>query len=103
MNSIVIVAGSILLIKTETINNNPVCQQIREEDKDPVYKFLESRLTCARVREFNSKPPPVETFEDFTAPMNLTKPEEKLTDKLLTKPHTNIYLLKKTGKPFCSC
>lgn len=32
--------------------------QIREEDKDPVYKYFESMMTCARVREFNSKPPP---------------------------------------------
>ncbi|KAM9355013.1 uncharacterized protein mgab [Pholidichthys leucotaenia] len=33
-------------------------QPIREEDKDPVYKFFESLMTCARVREFNRKPPP---------------------------------------------
>ncbi|XP_077366712.1 MAX gene-associated protein isoform X2 [Festucalex cinctus] len=32
-------------------------QLIREEDKDPVYKYLESFLTCARVRPYNSKPP----------------------------------------------
>lgn len=32
--------------------------QLREEDKDPVYKYFESMMTCARVREFNSKPPP---------------------------------------------
>ncbi|XP_072539494.1 uncharacterized protein mgab [Salminus brasiliensis] len=32
--------------------------QIREEDKDPVYLFFESRMTCARVREYNSNPPP---------------------------------------------
>ncbi|XP_068197812.1 MAX gene-associated protein [Antennarius striatus] len=36
---------------------------IREEDKDPVYKYLESKMTCARVREFNSKPPPEVTLE----------------------------------------
>ncbi|KAL0967708.1 hypothetical protein UPYG_G00255840 [Umbra pygmaea] len=29
-----------------------------EQDKDPVYKYFESMMTCARVREFNSKPPP---------------------------------------------
>ncbi|XP_024146356.1 MAX gene-associated protein, partial [Oryzias melastigma] len=37
--------------------------EIREEDKDPVYKFLESKLTCARVRELNSKPPPQMSLE----------------------------------------
>ncbi|KAM9779041.1 MAX gene-associated protein isoform 4-T6 [Syngnathus typhle] len=35
----------------------PPSQQIQEEEKDPVYKYLESFLTCARVRAFNSKPP----------------------------------------------
>ncbi|XP_061668117.1 MAX gene-associated protein isoform X2 [Syngnathoides biaculeatus] len=30
-------------------------QQMKEEDKDPVYKYLESFMTCARVRAFNSK------------------------------------------------
>ncbi|XP_028997269.1 MAX gene-associated protein-like isoform X2 [Betta splendens] len=34
-------------------------QPMREEDKDPVYRYLESMMTCARVRQFNSKPPPV--------------------------------------------
>lgn len=33
--------------------------QIREEDKGPVYRYFESMMTCARVREFNSKPPAV--------------------------------------------
>ncbi|XP_066533267.1 MAX gene-associated protein isoform X2 [Hoplias malabaricus] len=32
--------------------------QIREEDKDPVYIYFESMMTCARVREYNSNPPP---------------------------------------------
>ncbi|XP_008283703.1 MAX gene-associated protein, partial [Stegastes partitus] len=36
---------------------------IREEDKDPVYKYLESMMTCARVRAFDSKPPPEVTME----------------------------------------
>ncbi|KAM6915112.1 MAX gene-associated protein [Xenentodon cancila] len=51
-------------------------QQIREEDKDPVYKYLESLMTCARVREFNSKPPPVMTLDtkisDFISALNNT-------------------------------
>lgn len=32
--------------------------QVREEDKDPVYLYFESMMTCARVREYNSNPPP---------------------------------------------
>ncbi|XP_022050114.2 MAX gene-associated protein [Acanthochromis polyacanthus] len=36
----------------------PIC-----EEKDPVYKYLESMMTCARVRAFNSKPPPEVTME----------------------------------------
>lgn len=31
---------------------------MREEDKDPVYLYFESMMTCARVREYNSNPPP---------------------------------------------
>ncbi|XP_077443255.1 MAX gene-associated protein [Stigmatopora argus] len=38
-------------------HRTPLTHPIREEDKDPVYKYLESFLTCARVRAFNSKPP----------------------------------------------
>ncbi|KAL7389187.1 hypothetical protein ABVT39_028064 [Epinephelus coioides] len=38
-------------------------QPIREEDKDPVYKYLESLMTCARIREFTSKPPDEVTIE----------------------------------------
>ncbi|XP_047243375.1 uncharacterized protein magl isoform X2 [Girardinichthys multiradiatus] len=53
---------------------------IREEDKDPVYKYLESKMTCARVREFNSLPPPVVTLgtalfhqKDKPTPQNVVK------------------------------
>ncbi|XP_034143794.1 MAX gene-associated protein isoform X2 [Esox lucius] len=35
-----------------------ITPELLEEDKDPVYKYFESMMTCARVREFNSKPPP---------------------------------------------
>ncbi|KAG5846854.1 hypothetical protein ANANG_G00119400 [Anguilla anguilla] len=34
---------------------NPV---VRDEDKDPVYLYFESMMTCARVRGYMSKPPP---------------------------------------------
>ncbi|XP_027896614.1 MAX gene-associated protein isoform X3 [Xiphophorus couchianus] len=47
------------LIKTWTFCPAP---PMREEDKDPVYKYLESKLTCARVRAYNSLPPPVVTL-----------------------------------------
>ncbi|XP_026105305.1 MAX gene-associated protein [Carassius auratus] len=31
--------------------------QVQETEKDPVYLYLESMMTCARVREYNSNPP----------------------------------------------
>lgn len=34
------------------------CSQVQEMEKDPVYRYLESKMTCARVREYNSNPPP---------------------------------------------
>ncbi|XP_042339360.1 MAX gene-associated protein-like, partial [Plectropomus leopardus] len=53
---------------------------IREEDKDPVYKYLESFMTCARVREFNSKPPPKLTIEPKI--LNPSKPAADNTPKM---------------------
>uniref|UniRef100_A0A3P9I4W2 MAX gene-associated protein n=1 Tax=Oryzias latipes TaxID=8090 RepID=A0A3P9I4W2_ORYLA len=55
-------------------------EPIREEDKDPVYRYLESKMTCARVRELNSKPPPVMDFETSvmaaaSAPKCTSKPQ----------------------------
>ncbi|KAM9421939.1 uncharacterized protein ACWYII_021802 isoform 2-T6 [Salvelinus alpinus] len=32
--------------------------KLQEEDKDPVHKYVESVMTCASVREFNTKPTP---------------------------------------------
>ncbi|XP_034084533.1 MAX gene-associated protein isoform X1 [Gymnodraco acuticeps] len=59
-------------------------QPIREEDKDPVYKYLESMMTCARVRAFNSKPPPVLSLEpmliDTSTANPAAKPQENTTD-----------------------
>ncbi|KAJ8383864.1 hypothetical protein AAFF_G00214340 [Aldrovandia affinis] len=40
--------------KTYVPRPNPVVQ---DEDKDPVYRYFESLMTCARVREYMSKPP----------------------------------------------
>lgn len=58
--------------------------QIKEEDKDPVYKYLESMMTCARVREFNSKTPPEvsreRTLLDIITPSTVTKPQ-KMAEK----------------------
>eukprot|EP00064_Thunnus_orientalis_P012560 superscaffoldBa00001941_g12595 len=72
---------------------------IREEDKDPVYKYLESKLTCARVREFNSKPPPELTIEPKIPdpPITATKPQ-KTTDNLPKKYHRTILTVEKAGK-----
>ncbi|XP_022542629.2 MAX gene-associated protein isoform X2 [Astyanax mexicanus] len=50
--------------------------QLREEDKDPVYLYFESRMTCARVREYNSNPPP----QVHMLPGKRTR--EKQTDKV---------------------
>ncbi|KAK7907227.1 hypothetical protein WMY93_015839 [Mugilogobius chulae] len=44
-----------------------VINHIREEDKDLVYKFLERKLTCARVRPYNCQPPLEETLDDLAA------------------------------------
>ncbi|XP_054475035.1 MAX gene-associated protein-like [Anoplopoma fimbria] len=77
-------------------------QPIREEDKDPVYKYLESMMTCARVREFNSKPPPTLTIEpkilDTSAPNTTAKPQKTTTDDLPQKYHSAPMLKKAVGK-----
>ncbi|XP_030578026.1 MAX gene-associated protein isoform X2 [Archocentrus centrarchus] len=76
-------------------------QPIREEDKDPVYKYLESMMTCARVREFNSKPPPQVTLEPklfaVTAPATTAK-RQKSTDSLSNKYYSTVPALNKGGK-----
>lgn len=55
--------------------------QKAEEEKDPVYKYFESMMTCARVREFNAKPPPQVSLpsEIFNTQTTTTK-EKKTTD-----------------------
>uniref|UniRef100_A0A8C9ZJ68 BHLH domain-containing protein n=2 Tax=Sander lucioperca TaxID=283035 RepID=A0A8C9ZJ68_SANLU len=75
-------------------------QPIREEDKDPVYKYLESMMTCARVREFNSKPPPEVSIELHTSTPNTTaKPQKTTTDNLLKKYHSSLLTtVKKTAE-----
>ncbi|XP_068565092.1 uncharacterized protein magl [Cebidichthys violaceus] len=75
-------------------------QPIREEDKDPVYKYLESMMTCARVREFNSKPPPELSIEpkilDISA-LNTAKPQKTTADDPSKKPHSAL-LVTKAGR-----
>ncbi|KAK2856449.1 hypothetical protein Q5P01_005184 [Channa striata] len=75
---------------------------IREEDKDPVYKYLESMMTCARVREFNSKPPPVLTIEpkmaDPSTSTTATKLQKTATDNLPKQYYRTISTVKKTAK-----
>ncbi|XP_059212334.1 uncharacterized protein magl isoform X2 [Centropristis striata] len=63
---------------------------IREEDKDPVYKYLESMMTCARVREFNSKPPPELTIEPKILDPSTLNTTEK-TQKTTTDNQPNNY------------
>lgn len=58
--------------------NLKIVSQIPEEDKDPVYKYFESMMTCARVREFNAKPPQVPILpEIFNTPTTSTAKEKK--------------------------
>ncbi|XP_034756130.1 MAX gene-associated protein [Etheostoma cragini] len=78
-------------------------QPIREEDKDPVYKYLESMMTCARVREFNSKPPPEISIEPkilhTSTPNTTAKPLKTTTDNLLTNYHRPLLTaVRKTAK-----
>ncbi|XP_026174520.1 MAX gene-associated protein isoform X2 [Mastacembelus armatus] len=76
-------------------------QPIREEDKDPVYKYLESMMTCARVREFNSKPPPVVTIEpkifDSSAANTAVKQQTTTSDNL-PKQYYRTVIVKNTEK-----
>ena len=69
-----------------------------------MYKYLESKLTCARVREFNSKPPPELTIEPKITdpPITTTKPQ-KTTDNLPKKYHRTILTVEKAGKELKKC
>ncbi|XP_029705375.1 MAX gene-associated protein isoform X2 [Takifugu rubripes] len=53
--------------------------QVREDDKDPVYKYLESMMTCARVRGFRERAPPEVNLEPkiIEKPPQLTAFDEK--------------------------
>ncbi len=59
-------------------------------------------MTCARVREFNSKPPPEVTIEpkspDTSAPNTTANPQKTTTDDLPKKYHRTMLTVKKAGK-----
>ncbi|XP_073667471.1 MAX gene-associated protein isoform X2 [Paramisgurnus dabryanus] len=55
---------------------NPV---VRELEKDPVYRYLESKMTCARVREYNSNPPP--QFHILPVMKNVQEPDNKTSEE----------------------
>lgn len=69
----------------ETVHSNftlEIVLQIPEEEKDPVYKYFESMMTCARVREFNAKPPPQVSIlpEIFNTPTSTVKEKKTVDD-----------------------
>lgn len=76
--------------------------QVREADKDPVYKYLESMMTCARVREFNSKPPPEVTLEPkvlhSSTPNASVKAEETAAESLPKMYYRTLQNHKAAGK-----
>ncbi|XP_073712498.1 MAX gene-associated protein isoform X2 [Misgurnus anguillicaudatus] len=55
---------------------NPVVQEL---EKDPVYMYLESKMTCARVREYNSNPPP--QFHILPVMKNIQEPDNKTSEE----------------------
>ncbi|XP_031656364.1 MAX gene-associated protein isoform X2 [Oncorhynchus kisutch] len=73
--------------------------ELREEDKDPVYKYFESMMTCARVREFNSKPPPqvlppqVHLFKDNNSSI-IPSSRKKMIAAILSPPNKPVVRVK---------
>ncbi|XP_061785343.1 MAX gene-associated protein isoform X1 [Nerophis lumbriciformis] len=70
-------------------------EQIKEEDKDPVYKYLESFVTCARVRAVNSKLPPQITIEPdchtiVVAVEKISRTENTESQQAVPKTHIEI-------------
>ncbi|XP_028296033.1 MAX gene-associated protein isoform X2 [Gouania willdenowi] len=82
-------SSSLSLIKGQKHNiqlQHPVPPEMPDEDKDPVYKYFESMMTCARVREFNSKPPPELTIEPKMVAPPTSTPKVKTEDTMDTQP-----------------
>ncbi|XP_071269027.1 MAX gene-associated protein-like isoform X2 [Salvelinus alpinus] len=73
--------------------------ELREEDKDPVYKYFESMMTCARVREFNSQPPPqvlppqVHLFKDNNSSI-IPSSRKKIIAAILSPPNKPVVRVK---------
>lgn len=67
-----------------------------------MYKYLESMMTCARVRAFNSKPPPVLSLEpmliDTSTANPAAKPQENTTDDQPTNCLKNLPSVEKEGE-----
>ncbi|KAF7656799.1 hypothetical protein LDENG_00035930 [Lucifuga dentata] len=94
-------SAEILVSKVQTHTRGPRPKlPIREEDKGPVYKYFESMMTCARVRQFNSKPPPeVMDPEDLVmTPSVITATMQKNTQNRPKKYHRTLLTVKHEGK-----
>ncbi|XP_077949715.1 MAX gene-associated protein isoform X2 [Gasterosteus aculeatus] len=76
-------------------------QPIREEDKGPVYKYLESMMTCARVRGFKTSPPLKLTMDpkvlDAFAKSPKAQQQKTGAADQPKKPHSPL-MVKKTAK-----
>ncbi|XP_073789945.1 uncharacterized protein mgab isoform X3 [Danio rerio] len=73
--------------------NRPPNAQVPME-KDPVYLYLESMMTCARVREYNSNPPP----QVHILPAKKSS-DEALSDTSLLNPSKRPHAAQSPDKP----
>ncbi|TSK58026.1 Mitogen-activated protein kinase-binding protein 1 [Bagarius yarrelli] len=60
-------------VSTLRIGRKYSSKKVPDEDKDPVYLYFESMMTCARVREYNSNPPP--QIHMFPTKKDMKEPE----------------------------
>ncbi|KAM4633750.1 MAX gene-associated protein [Polymixia lowei] len=73
--------------------------QMQEADKDPVYKYLESFLTCARVREFKpSAEVHLPSKNPATPALNTNKMPQKTLNNLQIRPGTILTVKNTAGK-----
>ncbi|XP_046692639.1 MAX gene-associated protein isoform X2 [Silurus meridionalis] len=63
-----------LFVPASPIFSKNVSRQVQEEDKGFVYLYFESMMTCARVREYNSNPPP--QIHMFPTKKEIKEPEQ---------------------------
>lgn len=66
-----------------------------------MYKYFESMMTCARVREFNAKPPPQVSILPgiFNTPTPAVKEKKALTDRPKAYFRTLNNLIKEGEEP----